>query len=153
MDLHSKTSCTLRYCLADAPHSENSEILAAASITAQSDALRSSGLEDHGFVYINIDSGWMGSFDGSGRPIPNTSTFPNIQAFVAHIHANGQKAGIYWIPGVEYPAVAANYPILVTPYHIQPGPGASPQLSERSAGESGRYPIVRTPVPAEPAKA
>ncbi len=35
-----------------------------------------------------------------------------------HIHANGQKAGIYWIPGVEQPAVDANYPILGTPYHI-----------------------------------
>jgi hypothetical protein len=58
---------------------------------------------------------------------------------VQHIHQNGQKAGIYWIPGVEYPAVAANSPILGTPYHIQDiltvpytagnafgGPGTSP---------------------------
>lgn len=96
-----------------------SNFLTQANITAQSDALLASGLQSHGFNYINIDSGWQGSFDGYGRPIPNSTTFPDIQALVAHIHAQGQKAGIYWIPGVELPAVTANYPILGTPYHIQ----------------------------------
>jgi alpha-galactosidase len=56
-----------------------------------------------------------------------------------HIHDNGQKAAIHWIPGVEYPAVVANSPILGTQYHIQDiltlpytagnafgGPGTSP---------------------------
>ena len=97
----------------------NSTFLTQANITAQSDALAASGLEAHGFKFINIDSGWQGSFDANGRPIPNTTTFPDIKALVDHIHGNGQKAGIYWIPGVEYPAVAANSPILGTPYHIQ----------------------------------
>jgi alpha-galactosidase len=92
--------------------------LTQANISAQSDALKASGLQDHGFRFINIDSGWQGSFDGNGRPIPNTTTFPDITALVDHIHANGQLAGIYWIPGVEYPAVVANSPILGTPYHI-----------------------------------
>ncbi|MGB9147288.1 MAG: CBM35 domain-containing protein [Acidobacteriaceae bacterium] len=92
--------------------------LTQANIAAQSDALRASGLQQHGFRYINIDSGWQGSFDASCRPIPNTTTFPDIQALVAHIHANGQLAGIYWIPGVELPAVEANCPILGTPYHV-----------------------------------
>jgi len=93
--------------------------LTQANMMAQSDALLASGLQAHGFRYINLDSGWQGSFDGYGRPIPNPATFPDIAALVAHIHQNGQKAGIYWIPGVEYPAVAANSPILGTPYHIQ----------------------------------
>jgi hypothetical protein len=97
----------------------NSGFLTQANIAAESDALASSGLQAHGFRYINIDSGWQGSFDANGRPIPNTATFPDIKALVDHIHQNGQKAGIYWIPGVEYPAVAANSPILGTPYHIQ----------------------------------
>ncbi|MGA8594008.1 MAG: CBM35 domain-containing protein [Bryobacteraceae bacterium] len=97
----------------------NSSFLTQANVAVQSDALTSSGLQMHGFQYINIDSGWQGGFDGYGRPIPNPTTFPNIQALIAHIHQNGQKAGIYWIPGVEYPAVAANSPILGTPYHIQ----------------------------------
>jgi hypothetical protein len=117
----------------------SSNFLTQANISAQSDALLSSGLQAHGFDYINIDSGWQGSFDGNGRPIPNSATFPDIAALVAHIHSNGQKAGIYWIPGVEYPAVVANSPILGTPYHIQDilvvpytagnafgGPGTSP---------------------------
>jgi alpha-galactosidase len=117
----------------------NSGFLTQANVAAESDALASSGLQSHGFNYINIDSGWQGSFDANGRPIPNTATFPDINALVAHIHQNGQKAGIYWIPGVEYPAVAANSPILGTPYHIQDilvvpytagnafgGPGTSP---------------------------
>jgi len=97
----------------------NSSFLTQANIAAESDALAASGLQQHGFEYINIDSGWQGSFDANGRPIPNATTFPNIQALIAHIHKNGQKAGIYWIPGVEYPAVVANSPILGTPYHIQ----------------------------------
>ncbi len=97
----------------------NSSFLTQANVAAQSDALASSGLQTHGFEYINIDSGWHGGFDSYGRPIPDPTTFPNIQALITQIHQNGQKAGIYWIPGVEYPAVAANSPILGTPYHIQ----------------------------------
>jgi alpha-galactosidase len=117
----------------------NSSFLTQANVAAESDALAASGLQPHGFRYINIDSGWQGSFDANGRPIPNSTTFPNIQALIQHIHQNGQKAGIYWIPGVEYPAVVANSPILGTPYHIQDilvvpytagnafgGPGTSP---------------------------
>ena len=97
----------------------NPSFLTQSNIAAESDALAASGLQSHGFRYINIDSGWQGSFDTYGRPIPNTSTFPDIKALITHMHQNGQKAGIYWIPGVEYPAVAANSPILGTPYHIQ----------------------------------
>jgi alpha-galactosidase len=97
----------------------NSSFLTQANIQTQSDALKASGLQQHGFTYINIDSGWQGSFDGNGRPIPNTTTFPNIKALVDHIHANGQKAGIYWIPGIEQPAVDGNYPILGTSYTTQ----------------------------------
>ena len=97
----------------------SSNFLTQANITSQSDALRASGLQSHGFTYINIDSGWMGSFDGFGRPVPNPAAFPSITALVEHIHANGQKAGIYWIPGIEQPAVDANYPVFGTAYRIQ----------------------------------
>ena len=97
----------------------NGSFLTQANIQIQSDALKASGIEEHGFRYINLDSGWQGSFDANGRPIPNLTTFPNIKALVDHIHANGQKAGIYWIPGIEQPAVDGNYPILGTSYHTQ----------------------------------
>ncbi|MGF6712280.1 alpha-galactosidase [Luteibacter sp. W1I16] len=93
--------------------------LTQANMVAQSDALAASGLQAHGYTYINLDSGWQGGFDVNGRPTPDPRTFPDIKALVDHIHGHGQKAGIYWIPGVEEPAVIANAPILGTPYHIQ----------------------------------
>jgi alpha-galactosidase len=95
------------------------DFLTQANMITQSDALASSGLQAHGYNYINLDSGWQGSFDANGRPTPNLATFPDIKAMIDHIHANGQKAGIYWIPGVEEPAVLANSPILGTSNHIQ----------------------------------
>lgn len=93
--------------------------LTQANMIAQSDALAASGLQAHGYTYINLDSGWQGGFDANGRPTPDPRTFPDIKAMIDHIHGHGQKAGIYWIPGVEEPAVQANSPILGTPYHIQ----------------------------------
>jgi len=45
----------------------SSNFLTQANISAQSDALLSSGLQTHGFDFINIDSGWQGSFDANGR--------------------------------------------------------------------------------------
>lgn len=113
--------------------------LTQSNMMAQSDALASSGLQRHGFQYINIDSGWQGSFDANGRPIPNLTTFPDIKGLIDHIHQNGQKAGIYWIPGVEYPAVAANSPILGTPYHIQ-DILAVPYTAGNAFGGSGTSP-------------
>jgi len=53
----------------------NGSFLTQANIQAQSDALKASGPEEHGFRYINIDSGWQGSFDGNGRPTPKLTTF------------------------------------------------------------------------------
>jgi len=97
----------------------SSNFLTQASMITQSDALLSSGLQADGYNYINLDSGWQGGFDASGRPIPNIATFPDITAMVTHIHQNGQKAGLYWIPGVEEPAVQANPLILGTQYHLQ----------------------------------
>jgi len=92
--------------------------LTESQIRAQSDALKSSGLQSHGYVYINIDSGWQGSFDGNGRPIPGSNFPSGMAATVAHIHSNGQKAGIYWIPGVEQPVVNSNPLVLGTSIHV-----------------------------------
>src|ERR1700724_2116182 len=64
--------------------------LTQANMIAQSDALKASGLQEHGFVYINLDSGWQGSFDQNGRPSSNNHTFPDIKGIVDTIHANGQ---------------------------------------------------------------
>jgi Alpha galactosidase A len=97
----------------------SSNFLTQTNIQAQSDALLSSGLQQHGFTYINIDAGWQGSFDSNGRPLPNASLFPDIVGLISHIHSNGQKAGIYWKPGVDRQAVLSNSQILGTTYHIR----------------------------------
>src|SRR5258708_38535906 len=89
-----------------------SDFLTQANMITQSDALKASGLQDHGFVYINLDSGWQGSFHQNARPIPNTTTFPDIKAILDHIHPTQPNAAIYWIPGIEQPAVDCNCPIL-----------------------------------------
>ncbi len=89
-------------------------------IEKQSDALKSSGLQSHGYIYINIDSGWQSGFDANGRPLFDSSKYPDgPAATIQHIHNNGQKAGIYWIPGVQQPVWDANSPILGTSYSIQ----------------------------------
>ena len=96
----------------------SSNFLTQTNMQAQSDALLATGLEQHGFTYINIDAGWQGSFDSNGRPTPNTSLFADMAGLIAHIHSNGQKAGIYWTPGVPRQAVIANPQILGTAHHV-----------------------------------
>jgi alpha-galactosidase len=97
----------------------SNNFLTQANIQAQSDALLSSGLQSHGFTYINIDSGWQEGFDSNGRPTPNPGAFPDMAALITHIHSNGQKAGIYWTPGIPLQAIVANPPILGTNYHLK----------------------------------
>ena len=54
----------------------DANFLTQANVAAQSDALASSGLQAHGFNYINMDSGWHGGFDANGRPIPRSLARP-----------------------------------------------------------------------------
>ena len=89
------------------------------NVQAQSDALLSSGLQQHGFTYINIDAGWQNGFDANGRPTADASLFRSMTALISHIHSNGQKAGIYWKPGVDRQVVIANPQILETNFHIR----------------------------------
>lgn len=100
------------------------------NVEANSDAMRNSGLEAHGFSYINIDGDWDNglmcqcgppiTFDPYGRPMANASRFPHgMKAVADYIHHNEQKAGIYCEPGVPPQVYAANTPILGTSYHVQ----------------------------------
>lgn len=91
----------------------------AAHIMAQSDLLHKT-LQAHGYTYVNMDSGWMGGYDAFGRPAPDKTKFPQgIEEVARHVHANGQKLGIYWIPGINGDLYNANPPIKGTPYHIR----------------------------------
>src|ERR1700731_5142096 len=63
------------------------DFLTQANMITQSDALKASGLQEHAFVYINLDSGWQGIFNQNGRPIPNNTKFPDIKVMGDQIHA------------------------------------------------------------------
>jgi alpha-galactosidase len=100
------------------------------NVMANSDAMRRFGLTAHGFQYINIDGDWdngllcqcggPSTFDKWGRPVGNVVRFAHgMAAVAAHIHSNGQKAGIYWENGVAPQVYAANTPILGSTHTVQ----------------------------------
>src|SRR5579884_1929717 len=79
--------------------------LTESDIEAQSDAMHQK-LQSHGYDYINIDAEWYlqsGSdfaVDAYGRWTPDTTRFPDIAALGAYVHHNGQKFGLYLVPGI-----------------------------------------------------
>ena len=81
-------------------YSGNTPWLSAENLIAQSDAMHET-LQPHGYEYINVDAGWNGANDEYGRPTPSTTVFPDgIEAVIDHVHDNGQKFGLYVIPGI-----------------------------------------------------
>ena len=65
-------------------------------IRSQADAMVRLGLKDLGYTYINIDDGFFGWRDSTGRMNPHPQRFPNGMKVVAdYIHSLGLKAGIY----------------------------------------------------------
>jgi alpha-galactosidase len=97
----------------------SSTVMNEQNILAQSDTMRASGLGAHGFQYINLDAGWSGDSDPYGRTLWNTTAFPHFLQMIQHIHANGQKIGIYLLPGIGTTTVSSNQPIYGTSYHAQ----------------------------------
>jgi alpha-galactosidase len=74
------------------------------------DAMVSSGMIDHGYMYVNIDDCWSvkpGSSDSTLRGEPRDANgminsnrrFPDMKGMTDQIHALGLKAGIYTSPG------------------------------------------------------
>src|SRR5579859_498351 len=94
----------------------------AADMEAQSDAMHQK-LQSHGYSYINLDAFWYqrsGSdfaVDSFGRFIPDSQRFPDIAAVATHVHNNGQKFGLYFVPGIPHLAVSQNTPIQGTSCH------------------------------------
>jgi alpha-galactosidase len=73
-------------------------------------AMVSSGMIDHGYMYINIDDCWAvkpsspdTSLNGEPRDkngmINSNKRFPDMKALTDYIHSLGLKAGIYTSPG------------------------------------------------------
>lgn len=89
--------------------------ITADQLEAQSDAMHQK-LQPYGYEYINIDAGWNGGIDDYGRPVPSKTLYPNgLQAVIDHIHANGQKVGLYGIPGISKAMLDANLPVYGAP--------------------------------------
>jgi hypothetical protein len=62
--------------------------------------MKSSGLIDHGWSYINIDDGWEDKHDKDGKILTNAK-FPNMYALCNYVHSLGLKTGIYSSPGTK----------------------------------------------------
>src|SRR5262249_18521449 len=68
------------------------------------DGMVKSGLEAHGFAYVNLDDGWnlrgagpaTRNSDGSIKP---NNKFPDMKGLGEYIHSKGLKFGIYSGPG------------------------------------------------------
>jgi hypothetical protein len=101
----------------------------AAKIEAEATAMKTSGLEQIGYRYINLDDFWYNcpgsqgpDVDSYGRWVINSSRFPSeggvngIKAVADYVHSLGLKFGIYVTPGISKQAVAANTKILGTDY-------------------------------------
>ncbi|MFJ4224339.1 X2-like carbohydrate binding domain-containing protein [Microbacterium sp. NPDC089695] len=89
--------------------------ITADQIMSQSDAMHEK-LQKYGYEYINIDAGWNGGQDEYGRPIPSTTLFPDgLDAVIDHVHANGQKVGLYLIPGMSLETAQKALPVYGAP--------------------------------------
>ena len=91
-------------------------------------AMKSSGLEQLGYRYINQDDFWYQcpgkqgpNVDKFGRWVVRTDRFPSgphgesgIEAVAKYVHHLGLKFGIYVTPGISKQAVAKNTKILGT---------------------------------------
>ncbi len=96
-------------------YTNNGQWITAEQIKAQSDAMHEK-LQPYGYEYINIDAAWNGGMDGYGRPIPSTTLYPDgLQDVIDHIHDNGQKVGLYGIPGLSPQAYEQDLPIYDAP--------------------------------------
>ncbi|MBV8864621.1 MAG: glycoside hydrolase family 27 protein [Acidobacteriaceae bacterium] len=67
-------------------------------IRETADAMVSSGMEDAGYIYVNIDDTWEAGRDARGN-IQTNSKFPDMKALADYVHSKGLKLGIYSSPG------------------------------------------------------
>ncbi|MDQ1681665.1 MAG: alpha-galactosidase, partial [Frankiaceae bacterium] len=96
-------------------YSGNAKWITADQIIAQSDAMKAK-LSKAGYDYINVDSGWNDGPDANGRPTPSATLYPQgLKKVIDHVHANGQKFGLYLIPGISPDVYEKAYPIANAP--------------------------------------
>lgn len=65
-------------------------------IKNQAEAMVGRGLKDAGYLFINVDDGFFGHRDESGKLQTHPERFPNgLKCVADYIHSKGLKAGIY----------------------------------------------------------
>lgn len=67
-------------------------------VRSAADAMKSNGMINHGWSYVNIDDGWEDKRNEKGEILAN-SKFPNMKGLSDYVHAQGLKIGIYSSPG------------------------------------------------------
>jgi alpha-galactosidase len=96
-------------------YSGNGKWITADQLVKQSDAMHAK-LQKYGYDYLNVDAGWNDGVDANGRPKPSATLYPQgLQKVIDHVHANGQKFGVYMIPGVSPDVYNASLPIAGAP--------------------------------------
>ncbi|MFI5613894.1 fibronectin type III domain-containing protein [Amycolatopsis sp. NPDC051903] len=75
-----------------------------AHVLQQADVLAAK-FKQHGYEYVNIDAGWLGSFDQYARPVVDAKKFPDGMNYVAdYVHKKGLKLGSYLAVGLDLKA-------------------------------------------------
>ncbi len=72
--------------------------VSAEKVKQSADAIKTSGLINHGFSYMVIDDGWQGKLAANGSTGTNEK-FPDMGALSKYLHQQGLKFGIYSSPG------------------------------------------------------
>lgn len=78
-------------------------------IIGVADAMVANGMRDAGYIYINLDDGWMmRERDPEGNLVPDPEKFPNGLKYLAdYLHERGFKFGVYGDAGA---LTCAGYP-------------------------------------------
>jgi alpha-galactosidase len=69
-------------------------------VIASANAMIKTGLNNHGWSYINIDDAWQGVRSGPDTALQPNEKFPDIKGMVDYIHSLGLKVGLYSTPYV-----------------------------------------------------
>jgi len=72
----------------------------AKKIKAAAQAMKDTGLINHGWTYINIDDTWQGKRGGPFNAIQGNEKFTDMKGLCDYVHSLGLKIGIYSTPWV-----------------------------------------------------
>jgi alpha galactosidase A-like protein/alpha galactosidase C-like protein len=114
-----------------------------ASIEAEAQAMKDSGLADVGYRYVNLDDFWYqcpggqgpdvdryGRWDIDATRFPSSGSVNGIQVVASYVHSLGLKFGLYVTPGISKQAVVKNTAIEGTSYTA--GQIAEPSVDENN---------------------